>query len=64
MTVDDFDIVKRLGKGSFSNVFLVRKKDTRQLLAMKGKCNLFIPLLIVEIISDNRTKPFFLFSIG
>jgi hypothetical protein len=35
ITVDDFDIVKRLGKGSFSNVFLVRKKDTRQLLAMK-----------------------------
>lgn len=50
MSVDDFDIVKRLGKGSFSNVFLVRKKDTRQLLAMKGEYNILIQLLIKKII--------------
>jgi len=35
VSVDDFEVVKRLGKGSFSNVFLVRKKDTKQMLAMK-----------------------------
>jgi serine/threonine protein kinase len=35
LTVDDFEVVKKLGKGSFSNVFLVRKKDTKQYMAMK-----------------------------
>ena len=50
VSVDDFEIVKRLGKGSFSNVFLVRKKDTKQMLAMKGKsCRVcvFLKLLFV-----------------
>ena len=36
LTIDDFEMIKRLGKGSFSNVFLVRKKDNKQLMAMKG----------------------------
>ena len=31
----DFDILQILGKGSFGEVFLVQKKDTRQMYAMK-----------------------------
>lgn len=34
-TADNFDIIKKLGKGSFGTVFLVRDKLTYQYLAMK-----------------------------
>ena len=35
MSVDDFDMLKIVGKGAFGKVLLVRKKDNAQLLAMK-----------------------------
>jgi len=35
ITVDDFDLLKVLGKGSFGKVMLVRKKDTGKIFAMK-----------------------------
>lgn len=35
ITVEDFDLLKVLGKGSFGKVMLVRKKDTGILYAMK-----------------------------
>jgi serine/threonine protein kinase len=35
ITVDDFDLLKVLGKGSFGKVMLVRKKDTGKIHAMK-----------------------------
>lgn len=31
----DFEVLKELGKGSFGEVFLVRKQDTKELFAMK-----------------------------
>jgi serine/threonine protein kinase len=34
-TVDDFDLLKVIGKGSFGKVMLVRKKDTGKVYAMK-----------------------------
>lgn len=33
--VDDFDILKLIGKGTFGQVFQVRKKDTKRIYAMK-----------------------------
>ena len=33
--LDDFEMVKVIGKGGFSKVFLVRKKDNGMLYAMK-----------------------------
>jgi serum/glucocorticoid-regulated kinase 2 len=35
VTIDDFDLLKVLGKGSFGKVMLVRKKDTKDIFAMK-----------------------------
>ena len=31
----DFEVIKKLGRGSYSEVYLVRKKNTRDLFAMK-----------------------------
>lgn len=35
VTLADFDLLKVIGKGSFGKVFLVRKKDSQQIYAMK-----------------------------
>lgn len=35
MTIDDFDLLKVIGKGSFGKVMQVRKKDTGRIYAMK-----------------------------
>eukprot|EP01132_Coremiostelium_polycephalum_P005243 gene5243-6524_t len=35
LSIDDFELLKVLGVGSFGRVFLVRKKDTQKLYAMK-----------------------------
>ena len=36
VTLDDFNMVKVLGRGAFGKVLLVEKKDTRQMYAMKS----------------------------
>jgi len=33
--VEDFDFVKVIGRGGFSNVFMIRKKDTGKIFALK-----------------------------
>jgi serine/threonine protein kinase len=35
MSIYDFSILKVIGKGAFGEVMLVKKKDTKELLAMK-----------------------------
>ncbi|KDO30178.1 AGC protein kinase [Saprolegnia parasitica CBS 223.65] len=35
VTIEDFDLLKVLGKGSFGKVMMVRKKDTQKIYAMK-----------------------------
>lgn len=35
ITYDNFELISQLGKGSFGEVFLVKKKDTNILYAMK-----------------------------
>ncbi len=35
MTIDDFELLKVIGKGSFGKVMQVRKKDTGRIYAMK-----------------------------
>lgn len=36
VTLDDFDIIKVLGRGTFGKVMLVEKKDTKKIYAMKS----------------------------
>lgn len=36
MTIDDFNILKVVGRGAFGKVMLVEKKDTRKMYAMKS----------------------------
>ena len=35
LSIDDFELLKLIGKGSYGRVLLVRKKDTSELLALK-----------------------------
>ncbi|EFX05286.1 serine/threonine-protein kinase [Grosmannia clavigera kw1407] len=35
VTIDDFELLKVVGKGSFGKVMMVRKKDTRRIYALK-----------------------------
>lgn len=35
VSIDDFDLLCVVGKGSFGTVLQVRKKDTKEILAMK-----------------------------
>lgn len=35
VTINDFELIKIIGRGSFSRVVLVKKKGTNELLAMK-----------------------------
>lgn len=35
MTLNDFEILKLLGKGAFGKVYLVRRKATKDLYALK-----------------------------
>jgi len=35
VTIDDFELLKVIGKGTYGKVFLVRKKDTNEFMAMK-----------------------------
>lgn len=36
ITINNFEILKKLGSGGFSTVYLVQKKDTSELMAMKA----------------------------
>jgi p70 ribosomal S6 kinase len=35
MGIEDFDVLKALGKGAFGKVYLVRRKPTKDLYALK-----------------------------
>lgn len=35
LTIDDFELIKLLGTGSYGKVYLCKKKDTNQIFAIK-----------------------------
>jgi serum/glucocorticoid-regulated kinase 2 len=42
LTINNFNLLKTLGKGGFGKVYLVEKKDTKELFALKTIKKLFI----------------------
>ena len=57
MGQDDFDIIKTVGKGSFGRVFMVKKKDTKRVYAMKV-------LKKEKVIARNQLQHSFLASVA
>ena len=56
--VDDFNILKVIGRGAFGKVMLVEKKDTRKIYAMKSlKKNM---ILEKEQITNTKTEKYIL----
>ena len=47
MCLDDFDLVKVIGKGSFGKVTLVKKKSDGNLYAMKVRSCRFVSAVVL-----------------
>jgi serine/threonine protein kinase len=65
ISVDDFDYIKVIGRGSFGKVYLVRKKDTKVPYAMKIlrkdqliKKNLFVKTQAEREILERVKNPY------
>lgn len=56
LSVDDFSIIKLIGKGSYGKVFLVRKNGTDQIFAMKTlkKKDMILKNQILHIKTEKR----------
>ena len=54
LTVDDFQILRRIGQGSFGQVFRVRKRDTKRIYAMKviRKSSLNTPEALAQVVTE------------
>ncbi|GAA5857291.1 hypothetical protein JCM9279_007598, partial [Rhodotorula babjevae] len=56
LTVDDFQILRRIGQGSFGQVFRVRKRDTKRIYAMKviRKASVTTPEALAQVIAERQ----------
>ncbi|KWU42216.1 kinase-like protein, partial [Rhodotorula sp. JG-1b] len=54
LAVDDFQILRRIGQGSFGQVFRVRKRDTKRIYAMKviRKSSLNSPEALAQVVTE------------
>ena len=55
MSVDDFELLKTVGKGSFGKVMQVRKKDSGKICALILVC-LFVCLCVVGFLCSHITR--------
>lgn len=56
ITIDDFQLLKIIGKGGFATVFLCEKLDTGELFALKSVC-LFKSYCLGKEARDYREEP-------
>ncbi|ORY88089.1 kinase-like domain-containing protein [Leucosporidium creatinivorum] len=56
LTVNDFVILKRIGQGSFGQVFRVRKRDTKRIYALKviSKANVSSPNALAQVLAERQ----------
>lgn len=56
LTIDDFDLLKVIGKGSFGKVMQVRKKDTQRVYALKSirKAHIVAKLEVTHTIAERN----------
>ncbi|GAA6051782.1 hypothetical protein JCM3770_004969 [Rhodotorula araucariae] len=56
LTVDDFQVLRRIGQGSFGQVFRVRKRDTKRIYAMKviRKASITTPEALAQVIAERQ----------
>ncbi|BGP47735.1 hypothetical protein JCM10450v2_003600 [Rhodotorula kratochvilovae] len=56
LTVDDFQVLRRIGQGSFGQVFRVRKRDTKRIYAMKviRKASVTTPEALAQVIAERQ----------
>ncbi|KDE02452.1 AGC/AKT protein kinase [Microbotryum lychnidis-dioicae p1A1 Lamole] len=56
LTVDDFQVLRRIGQGSFGQVFRVRKRDTKRIYAMKviSKKNVVSREALAQVLAERQ----------
>ncbi|KAK4055989.1 hypothetical protein OIO90_002984 [Microbotryomycetes sp. JL221] len=56
LAVEDFQVLRRIGQGSFGQVFRVRKKDTKRIYAMKviSKNNIVNKSALAQVLAERQ----------
>ncbi|GAA5846808.1 hypothetical protein JCM5353_005910 [Sporobolomyces roseus] len=56
LTVNDFQVLRRIGQGSFGSVFMIRKRDTKRIYALKviNKSRITTPGALAQVFAERQ----------
>ncbi|GAA5948498.1 hypothetical protein JCM3765_004903 [Sporobolomyces pararoseus] len=56
LTVNDFQVLRRIGQGSFGSVFMIRKRDTKRIYALKviNKSRITTPGAFAQVFAERQ----------
>ncbi|GAA5872378.1 hypothetical protein JCM16303_004499 [Sporobolomyces ruberrimus] len=56
LTVNDFQVLRRIGQGSFGSVFMIRKRDTKRIYALKviNKSRITTPAALAQVFAERQ----------
>lgn len=56
LTVNDFQVLRRIGQGSFGSVFMIRKRDTKRIYALKviNKARITTPGALAQVFAERQ----------
>ncbi|GAA6006911.1 hypothetical protein JCM11491_001441 [Sporobolomyces phaffii] len=56
LTVNDFQVLRRIGQGSFGSVFMIRKRDTQRIYALKviNKSRITTPGALAQVFAERQ----------